>query len=318
LLERAALDGHAALPLPLVLSALGADAVAEALATGAVVGDERWLALDGWATAEESIADEAAGLAAEGRLAVVLGRTPETAEAYVVGDVHRRSLLDVAADLQAAPDGPVVVAGEPDLLAAPAAGSLLPALTAWGEVPVHDLRARAASSDDALGRLAEAVARGELPEPDPADRSVVVVGCGTDEEVVGRVRQLVEDSVPRVYAVAAADVLVVTPSRRGDSGAVALAAALDGPRVVTVHDVAFDELPVADAVVAVLPAACAGILTRPLVATLARLGRRHLSVVTAAGDALPRAVVDDVARPRWSRLPDLLAAARSAWEPGPR
>jgi hypothetical protein len=119
-----------------------------------------------------------------------------------------------------------------------------------------------------------------------------------------------------VFGVEAADVLVVTPSRRGDAGALALAATVPDARVVTVHDVAFGDLPVADAVVAVLPAACAGILSRPLVATLARLGRRHLSVVTGVGEALPRAVVDNVVRPRWSRLPELLAAAGTAWQPG--
>jgi hypothetical protein len=290
-----------------VVSALGRAAVEAALASGEVVGDERWLALEPWATAEESIADEVAGLAMEGRLALVLGTPPEGTEAYVVADVHRRPIADVAAELQAAPDVPVVLAGDPAVVSAPEAGAVLASLLAWGALPVHDLRA--ADGSDALGRLAGAVARGELPPPDPADRSVVVVPCADDDELVRRAGQLVADSVPRVFGVDPADVLVVAPVRRGAGGAAALAEALPGSRVVTVHEAAAAALPVADAVVACLPSGSAGVLTRSLVATLARLPARHLSVVTAVGDALPAAVVGGVERPRWTRLPELVAAA---------
>jgi len=51
------------------------------------------------------------------------------------------------------------------------------------------------------------------------------------------------------------------------------------------------------------------VLNRPLVYSAAMLAVRHLSVVTAAGEALPRAVVGGGARRRWTRLPSLLAAA---------
>ena len=289
----------------------------EALSAGVVVEDAGEVALEELATAEAAIADEVLGLAEEARLALVLGDPPSGADAEVVPRVHRRSLEDVAAALQAVPpDRRVVLAGDPDLLQGAAPGAVLPDLLAWGRLPVHDLRDGGAA-DDALGRLPAALRRGELPDPDPADRSVVVVGCADDADVLRRAGQLVADSLPRVLGTRPEDTLVLSPLHRGVAGTVALAPALEaaarGLRVTTVHEAA--DGPSAEAVVLCLPAQAAGCLTRALVLNAAVLARRHLSVVTAAGDALPRAVACGVGRPRRTALARLLRASDHAGTP---
>ena len=72
---------------------------------------------------------------------------------------------------------------------------------------------------------------------------------------------------------------------------------------VTVHRAQGSEWP---AVVAVLPPEAGGMLSRPLVYTALTRARRHLSVVPAVGPALARAVRDVGARPRRTRLRELL------------
>jgi len=74
---------------------------------------------------------------------------------------------------------------------------------------------------------------------------------------------------------------------------------------VTVHRAQGSEWP---AVVAVLPPEAGGMLSRPLVYTALTRAQRHLSVVPAVGPALSRAVRDVGARPRRTRLRELLAA----------
>jgi hypothetical protein len=280
--------------------------VKEAVADGGVLVEDGWVALEGLADAESALADEVLGLAAEDRLALVLGQVAPGADVEAVPDVHRAALADVAAALQAVPAGVrVVLAGDPDALPGAEPGAVLGDLLAWGRLPVRDLRATNTST--ALGALVVGLRAGELPEP--ADQSVVLVPCADDREAVARVGQLVGDSIPRVFGVEAAEVLVVTPQQRGDAGVRALESSLpDGVRVTTVHEAARAGLR-ADAVVACFPAASAGSLSRQLVYSAATLAVRHLSVVTAVGEALPRAVVAGATRRRWTRLPSLLAAA---------
>jgi hypothetical protein len=287
-----------------VLAAVPESAVKEAAAGGGVLVEDGWVALEVLADAESALADELLGLAAEDRLALVLGDVPTGADVVTVPDVHRMPLADLAAALQAVPaDVRVVLTGDPDALRGADPGAALTDLLGWGRLPVRDLRASDSSS--ALGALVAGLRAGELPEP--ADRSVVLVPCADDGAVVGRAVQLVTDSIPRVFQVALPDVLVVAPLHRGDAGVRALASALPpDTRVATVHEAARDRMD-AQAVVACFPAAAAGVLDRPLVYSAATLARRHLSVVTAAGDALPRAVVGG-GRRRWTRLPSLLAA----------
>jgi hypothetical protein len=312
LLRRAADDGHTAVAVVTVVASVGQAAVEAAVRSGAAVTEGPWLALEELATAEDAVADEVLGLAAEERLAIVLGPVPEGAEVVVVTDVHRRPLEDVAAQLQAVPDQVrVVVSGDPDALPGAAPGAVLADLLAWGALPVRDLRDTAGdgpgAGSTALAGLPAALRRGELPEP--SDQSVVVVPCGSDEEVVRRAVQLVTDSVPRVFGVAASDVLVVAPLNRGGAGVRALLDALPaGTRVLTIHQAAATGER-ADAVVACLSGQAAGVLSRALLYSTAQLARRHLSVVTAVGAALPRAVAGPEPHPRQTRLLGLLRAA---------
>jgi len=76
---------------------------------------------------------------------------------------------------------------------------------------------------------------------------------------------------------------------------------------VTVHRAQGSEWP---AVVVVVPPEASGMLSRPLVYTALTRAQRHLSVVHAAGPALARAVRDIDARPRRTRLGELLAGLR--------
>jgi exodeoxyribonuclease V alpha subunit len=73
---------------------------------------------------------------------------------------------------------------------------------------------------------------------------------------------------------------------------------------VTVHRAQGSEWP---AVVAVLPPEAGGMLSRPLVYTALTRAQRHLSVVPAVGPALARAVREVGARPRRTRLRELLS-----------
>jgi exodeoxyribonuclease V alpha subunit len=72
---------------------------------------------------------------------------------------------------------------------------------------------------------------------------------------------------------------------------------------ITVHRAQGSEWP---AVVVVLPPEASGMLSRPLVYTALTRGQRHVSVVHAAGSALARGVREVGARPRRTRLADLL------------
>jgi hypothetical protein len=298
------MDGHTVLAREVVLAAVTLAELQDACSAGSVVADDRWVGLDEVATAENAIADEVVGLAAEGRLALVLGQVPDGADAYVVPDAHRASLEEFAAALQRAPaQGPVVVAGDPDELAATSPGAALQDLLRWGVLPVRDLRPDP-SDGPTLGRLPSALRRGELLDPSPLDHSLVVVPCVDDEQVVLRARQLVSDSIPRVFG--AVDVLVLTPLRRGTAGQVALSQALAGVEVLTVHEAIGRA---AQAVVACFPGQAAGVISRALVYSCVTRAQTHLSVLTAAGEALPGAVAHRRGADRNTRLHDLLVAA---------
>jgi hypothetical protein len=278
-----------------VLAALDRGSVDDALAAGRVVDAGGLLALDSLATAEEGVAVELQGLAAEGRVAVV-------------DRVDRRPLDELAGLLQSVPeDAPVLLAGDPDRLPGPHPGAVLRDVLAWGEVEVRDLRP-ATTGPGTLGRLAAAVRAGQLPASDPQDRSLVVVPCADDAAVLHRARQLVADSIPRFFGVTASDIAVLAPLHRGDAGTRALVAALEGSgaRVVGLHEAAWaaQRWP---AVVACFGAETAGVVSRAMLYELALLATTHLSVVTAVGPALPEAVATGVARQRVTLLAGLLA-----------
>ncbi|HEY4604111.1 MAG TPA: AAA family ATPase, partial [Blastococcus sp.] len=73
---------------------------------------------------------------------------------------------------------------------------------------------------------------------------------------------------------------------------------------ITVHRAQGSEWP---GVVVVLPPEAGGMLSRPLVYTALTRAQRHLSIVHASGAALARAVREVDARPRRTRLAELLA-----------
>jgi exodeoxyribonuclease V alpha subunit len=73
---------------------------------------------------------------------------------------------------------------------------------------------------------------------------------------------------------------------------------------ITVHRAQGSEWP---AVVAVLPPEAGGMLSRPLVYTALTRAQRHLSIVHAAGPVVARAVREVGARPRRTRLRQLMA-----------
>lgn len=292
----------------MVLAALDQGSVDDALAAGRVVDAGGLLALESLATAEEGVAVELQGLAAEGRVAVVLGDVPDGADAFVVDRVDRRPLDELAGLLQSVPEGaPVLLAGDPDRLPGPHPGAVLRDVLAWGEVEVRDLRP-ATTGPGALGRLAAAVRGGQLPPSDPQDRSLVVVPCVDDATVLRRAQQLVGDSIPRSFGLTASDIAALAPLNRGDAGTRALAEALEGSgaQVVGLHEAAWaaQRWP---AVVGCFGAETAGVVSRAMLYELALLATTHLSVVTAVGPALPEAVASGVVRRRVTLLAGFLA-----------
>jgi len=307
LLSRVARDGHTGATLDLVELAAGSAALDAAVTAGEVVVEDGWVALEPLALAEASIADEILGLAAEGRISVVLetARTEHAADIGPFDDLRRMALADLAAALQAVPDDmPVVLRGDPDELLGAEAGAPLRDIVESGLVPVEDRRpAPDPEGPGLLDALPAAIRAGQLPDPRPHDRSVVVVPCEDDTEVVHRVQQLLNDSIPRVFGVAAPDVLVLTPLRRGTAGCEALASLLAETNVSTVHNAVGRS---AEAVVVCLPGQAAGVLHRALIYSAVLTAGRHLSIVSAAGDAVPRAVADGSLRRRATRLGDLL------------
>jgi hypothetical protein len=306
LLRRAAQDGHTWLPRS-VLEAASVpwqqDAARGALVALTCDGVEG-LALDEVSTAEEALADEIGGLAAEGRLAVAYGR-PQSDVAQVITDVEGRSLTDLAEALQAVPDDArVVLAGDPDTLRGLGPGAVLRDVVASHVTPVHDTRK---SPEGALGVVLAGLRRGELVQPDPADRGVVVVSCADDAEVVHRVGQLVSTSLPRAFDVEGSEVVVLSPLRRGLAGTSSIAEQT-AAEVLTVHEVAASGR-TWPAVVVCIPAEAAGVLSRALLVSAFLAAERHVSVVTAAGSDLALAVREVPHRPeRRTRLASLLTA----------
>jgi hypothetical protein len=312
LLERAGQDGHTGLPRAIVDTAWVdgkpvRDGLEASVAEGSVVADDGWVALESISVAESSVADELLGLAAEDRLVVVLTRSPEPVaadDAIVLARADRLSLPELAAALQAVPsDHRVIVTGDPDELGGPEPGAALRDLIESGLVPVDDRRGGGGAGATALAAFVDAIRTGLLPEPDASDRSLVVVPCDDDAGAVRRVLQLVHESIPRVFGVAADDILVLGPLRRGVCGMAVLAEALPGTEVGTVHESAGRQAP---AVVACLPGQAAGGFSRALLYSAAVAAQRHLSIVTPAGSEVAAAVADGSLRRRQTRLPSLL------------
>jgi len=164
--------------------------------------------------------------------------------------------------------------------------------------PVH--RGPAGTID--LNRALKAVLNpgsGTVGGFDPGDR-VVATANHLDLEPVG----FANGEVGVVTAAAEGRVTVEFATGPVQVGGKAIADLRHG-WAITVHRAQGSEWP---AVVAVLPPEASGMLSRPLVYTALTRAQRHLSIVHAAGSVVARAVRDVGARPRRTRLRQLLEA----------
>jgi len=305
------------LPVDVVLRTCAASDVDRALADGDAIEVEwrgaRALALIDLAESEEMLADGLAGLAAENRLAVVVGqlavgRSQALATALggvpavVLEDAHRLGVDDVLSAVEDLPEDSVLALSlDPALPLAAVPGAVALDLASSGVCPV--LKATAPPSRTALARARTDVAAGHWFGTSPDDRSIVEVRVSGPDEALVRVGQLVGTSIPRAFEVPASEVAVLLAPGSLDPAAVT--AALEGAGTV---------VPLAgpldrgwDAAVLVLgPPGPA--FTRALVYAGLVAGEKHVSVVHG-GDpaALTAAIAGSPDRPRRTRLAALLA-----------
>jgi exodeoxyribonuclease V alpha subunit len=145
--------------------------------------------------------------------------------------VDEASMLDVElanALLDACADGThLLFVGDPAQLPSIGPGRVLGDVIDSGIAPVTELRTLYRQAEGgAIARLATSVRDGILPPVDDPTREVVVVGARGSADAAHRVTQLVTDSIPRVLAIPAHQVQVVTPIHRGPAGTQALNVAL--------------------------------------------------------------------------------------------
>ncbi|HEV7756662.1 MAG TPA: hypothetical protein VGO94_12475 [Mycobacteriales bacterium] len=333
-LARAGADGHTVLPLGLLTEMLvgqgasaeqSAAAIAGAVDLGHVLafgaeesGDdhpdadadaearpapEPLLSLAEIGMAEEAVAEGLLSLLATAE--VVFADVPHgaTVPAGAV-DLRNTDVVAAAVLLERAADASrVVLLGDSGLPAPGGPGQLVADLLAVA--PEIGLRVETASGGGTVGAvitaLCGAVRAGTLAPVDDPTREVVVVRAADGAEAAHRAGQLVTDSLPRALGLSGDDVAVVSPLRRGPGGVDALRAA--GLPAFTARAAMGRTWP---GVVAVLPPEACGVLSRPLVYAMFTRATRHLSIVHAAGPVLVRAVRETGARPRRTRLPDLL------------
>jgi hypothetical protein len=287
-----------------------------ALADGEVIevewGDARAIALVDLAESEEMLADGLAALAAENRLAVVVGqlaagRTQALATALggvpavVLDDAHRLGIDDVLAAVEDLPEDSVLALSlDPALPLAPVPGAVALDLAASGVCPV--LRATAPPARTTLARARVDVAAGQWFGTSAEDRSLVEVRVSGPDEALVRVAQLVGTSIPRAFDVPASEVAVLLAPGSLEPSAVSDAA--PGTTVVPLLgpiDRAWD------AAVLVLGPPGPG-FTRAVVYAGLVAGDRHVSVVHGAEPAaLAAAMAGAPDRPRRTRLAALLA-----------
>ncbi len=324
LLQLAARRGSTVLPVDVAVDVLRSRASTRRRsgrlrATGAVL-ELDWrgapaLALAELAEAEELTADGLLELAGQNRLAVVVGASGAARRSAVesaLGSASTLVLLDEAQLLgieqvataveELAEDAVLAIALDPALPLAPLPGAVALDLAGSGICPVL----RAASDPPASGTdsAAAAVAGGTYPGATP-DRAVVEVVVDSPEAAVRRLLQLVSDSIPRTFDVAADQVLVLTREETGPTGADALSETL-GRAVPNLH-----AAPGARAEAAVVVLGGARPISRSELYAALRAGSRHVSLVLPAGVSLAEAAVREEP-PRRTRLPELLAAAPDA------
>lgn len=317
-LDRAALDGSTCVPVDVVGAALRSAGVADpgaavrdAVESGAAVCHEELLGHPRWAAIEKRVADALRGVAADGGLTVV--DAPRGTDAGSAGSAarvfERADLLGLADAEQLAelPEGTeVVLVGDPAMPPAPGPGAVLADVVESGVASM--VEAPAAEPTDLLAELVRTVRTGVLPTLSPDQREVVVTPADDAEQALRRVGQLVTDSIPRVFGLDVADVLVLTVRADGSTGAESVRVGLDaaGADGVEVRICAEAVGKAAEAIVLVLGAEAAGSLSREMLVGAATEARRHLSVVHQAGPALAEAVARRPHRPRRTMLASLL------------
>jgi exodeoxyribonuclease V alpha subunit len=145
--------------------------------------------------------------------------------------VDEASMLDVElanALLIACADGThLLFVGDPAQLPSIGPGRVLGDVIDSGVAPVTALRTLYRQAEGGtIARLATSVREGTLPPVNDPSREVVVVAARGSADAAHRVTQLVTDSIPRVLAIPAHQVQVVTPIHRGPAGTHALNVAL--------------------------------------------------------------------------------------------
>ena len=145
--------------------------------------------------------------------------------------VDEASMLDVElanALLIACSDGThLLFVGDPAQLPSIGPGQVLADVIDSGVAPVTPLRTLYRQAEGGtIARLATSVREGTLPPVNDPSREVVIVAARGSADAARRVTQLVTDSIPRVMAIPAHQVQVVTPIHRGSAGTHALNVAL--------------------------------------------------------------------------------------------
>lgn len=145
--------------------------------------------------------------------------------------VDEASMLDVElanALLMACADGThLLFVGDPAQLPSIGPGRVLADVIDSDVATVTPLRTLYRQAEGGtIARLATSVREGTLPPVNDPSREVVVVAARGSADAAHRVTQLVTDSIPRVLAIPAHQVQVVTPIHRGPAGTHALNVAL--------------------------------------------------------------------------------------------
>ncbi len=304
------------LPVEVVLRTCSTGDLRAAIADGEVLEVE-WsrapaVSLVDVAETEEMLADGLAGLAADNRLAVVVGpAAPGRAQslatalggvpAVVLDEAHLLGIDDVLSAVEDLPETSVLALSlDPALPLAAVPGAVALDLAASGICPV--LKATVPPARTTLARARADVAAGRWFDTNAEDRSVVEVRVASAEEALARIGQLVGTSIPRLFDVPASQLAVLLGPGTFDVDAIrAVAEGADVVPLAGPLDRGWD------AVVVVLgppgPAT-----TRALVYAGLMAGDRHVSVVHP-GDpaAFAAAIAGSPDRPRRTRLASLLA-----------
>ncbi|WP_404819510.1 helix-hairpin-helix domain-containing protein [Streptomyces marincola] len=146
------------------------------------------------------------------------------ADLLAVLDADRLGAEAAAALAESLPDGArLVLSGDPHLLGAAGPGQVLGDVLAAGFGP--HVRSRTPDPGP-VGELVSGIGVGELLQVAAPENEVVIVPARDAGEAVHRTVQLVTDSVPRAFGVAAHEVCVITPGHGGAAGTRVLNAAL--------------------------------------------------------------------------------------------